>query len=110
MTFGLPIGSFVYLIFALIDDLSLAPVAGAKNANDARAVSESNGQYTVSDTPETEVPRLLGAVPHVLRDHAVRIGKGMLRQHELHAVLRLVFRILATIPFEARLCHAVTLL
>ena len=76
MTFGLPIGSFVYLIFALIDDLSLAPVAGAKNANDARAVSESNGQYTVSDMPETEVPRLLGAVPHVLRDHAVRIGKA----------------------------------
>jgi hypothetical protein len=65
MTFGFPIGSFVYLIFPLIDDLSLAPVAGTKSANDAQAVSESNGQHTFADTPETKVPLLLGAVPRV---------------------------------------------
>ena len=110
MTFGSPIGSFVYLIFPLIDDLSLAPVASTENANDTRAVSESNGQNSVCDTPEAEVPLLLGAVPRVFSDNAVRIAKGMLRQHERHAVLGLVLRILATIPFEARLCHATTLL
>ena len=49
MTLGSPIGSFVQLIFPLINDLSLAPVAGTKNANDARAVSDSNGQSAVSD-------------------------------------------------------------
>jgi hypothetical protein len=87
MTLGFPIGSFVYLIFALIDDLSLAPVAGTNNANDARPVSEPNGQNAVSDTPEAEVPLLLRAVRRVFSDYAARIGKGMLRQHERHAVL-----------------------
>jgi len=56
MTLGFPIGSFVYLIFPLIDDLSLAPVAGTKYANDAQAVSDSNGQHALSDTPEAKVP------------------------------------------------------
>jgi len=46
----------------------------------------------------------------VLSDNAVRIRKCMLRQHEWHTMLTLVFRILARIPLKARVWHAISLL
>ena len=49
MALGSPISQFVCLIFLLMNDRSIAPVAVTKNANDARAVSESNGQSAVAD-------------------------------------------------------------
>jgi hypothetical protein len=71
-TLGFPIGSFVYLIFALIDSLSLAPVTSTNYPNNTRAMRESNGQYTTRDTPKAEVsPLLAAAVPGVLSDNAV---------------------------------------
>jgi hypothetical protein len=109
-TLGSPIGSFAYLIFALIDNLSLAPVTSPNYPNNAGAMRESNGQYTTRDTPKTEVSLLLGAaMPGVFSDDSVRIRKRMLRQQEWHTMLALVFRILTGVPFEARFWHATSL-
>jgi hypothetical protein len=101
----------VYLIFALIDNLSLAPVTSANYPNNTRAMRESNGQYTTRDTPKAEVSLLLGAaVPGVLSDNAVGVCKCLLCQYEWHAVFALVFYVFARIPFKAGVWHAASLL
>src|ERR1700682_6760619 len=42
---GLPKGSSVYFIFALIELLSPPPIAGAKDANNVLSIGESDGEY-----------------------------------------------------------------
>jgi hypothetical protein len=101
----------VYLIFVLIDNLSLAPVTSTNYPNNAQAMRESNGQYTTRDTSKTEVSLLLGAaVPGVLSDNAVGVCKCLLRQYEWHAMFALIFYVFARIPFEAGVWHAASLL
>jgi hypothetical protein len=69
----------VYLIFALIDSLAFAPIAGAEDSYDTGAVRKPDGQYSASDIAEAEVPLLLCAVPCVFGDNALRVRKGVLR-------------------------------
>src|SRR5207237_638294 len=53
-----PRGSFVYLIFSLIDSLSFPPVAGPENPNDRVAVCEPDRQDPVVDPTEAVIPLL----------------------------------------------------
>lgn len=51
-TWGFPIGSFVYLIFAPMDRVSLAPLVGSDDASNARAICGSYGPYPADDMPK----------------------------------------------------------
>src|SRR3990172_6984603 len=74
-TFTLPIGSFVYLIFALIDSLSFAPVASANDTNSAFTVSEAHRHDPLSNQTNTVVSLLGRAVRQILGDHASGVDK-----------------------------------
>ncbi len=54
-TLGLPKGSSVYLIFALIELLSPPPIAGTKDANNALSIGESDGEYATAHRAKAEV-------------------------------------------------------
>ena len=104
-----PSGSSVYFIFALINCLAFPPVTGAKDAYDTAAIGKADGEDAALDHTETEISLLIFAVCEVLGDHAVWVGKCILRQRESHPVPLLVFGILVFVPLEPRSVHALTL-
>src|SRR5258708_38179992 len=104
-TLGFPRGSSVYLIFPLIYPLAFPPVAGAKNPNDIVPVGEPDGQDPAFDLAEAVEPLFTGTVRPILGNDADGIGEGQLRLGERHAVLCLVFLVLAGIPIEPGFRH-----
>ncbi len=104
-TLGFPRGSSVYLIFSLIYPLAFPPVAGAKNPNDIVAIGEPDRQDPAFDLAETVEPLFTGTVRRILGNDADGIGERQLRLGERHAVLCLVFLVLAGIPIEPGFRH-----
>src|SRR5436190_18066678 len=64
-TLGLPSGSSVYLIFALIDSFTFLPIARAENSDDTGAVRESYGQNATARLAEADNALFLSAVDRV---------------------------------------------
>src|SRR5712691_11253025 len=104
-TLGFPRGSSVYLIFPLINPLAFPPVSGAEDPNDIVAIGKPDRQDPAFDLAETVEPLFTGTVGRILGDDADRIGEGQLRLGERHAVLCLVFLVLAGVPIEPGLRH-----
>src|SRR5258705_8166324 len=77
-TLGLPKGSSVYLIFALIDSLTFAPIARSKNPNDIGAVRKSCGEDAATHFAKAEVALFVRAVTSIQRYNAAWIGEGEL--------------------------------
>ena len=71
-------GSSVYLIFPLINHLSLSPIAGSKDANRTATIGKSDGENTAFDLSETEVAFFCFAVSEVFRHDTPGIGEGIL--------------------------------
>lgn len=74
----LPRGSSVYLIFALIDCLSFAPIAGADDSNDRGAISEPHRENATINFTETVEPFFGLAVGDVLDNHAPGVGERVI--------------------------------
>jgi len=106
MTFSFPSGSFVYLIFALINSFSFAPISGANDADDALAIREAYRHDPLSNLPNTIVSLLGRTVHQILGDDALGINKRELRLGEGHTVFRLVFHVLLGVPLETGFGHA----
>jgi len=102
---GLPIGSSVYFIFALINCLTLSPVSGSENSNDSRTMRESERQDTTANLTEAIEPSFFVAVRCICCDRALRIRKCELRLGETDAVLLLIDDVLSRVPIEASLRH-----
>jgi hypothetical protein len=100
-TLGLPKGSSVYLIFALIELLTLSPIAGANDTNDARPVGEPDGDYATANRAKAEVALFAGAMRRILGDHPLRVSKCELRDGETNAVLKLILAVLCRVPLES---------
>src|SRR5262249_22640476 len=81
-----PSGSFVYLIFALIDCLTPPPIAGTEDSDDAATVREADGQDAAFNSTEAVVSLFAPAVREILRDHTVWVGKGELGDSKGDAV------------------------
>jgi len=62
-TVGLPIGSVVYLIFALIDLFPFPPISGAKYPNDTGAIGKADGENATAKGAKAEKTGLARAVP-----------------------------------------------
>ena len=101
----MPSGSSVYLIFSLINSLALTPIPGTEDSNDVFAICESDRQDPAFNLTETVVPLLTRTMGQVLRNHALRIGKGELRFPERNPMPLLVLVILLRVPLEPRLRH-----
>ena len=78
MTFGSPIGSSLYLIFLLIDGLSLSPITGADDPDDVRPPGKANCHDTAINNAEAEVALLALAMRGVLRNDTLRIPERTL--------------------------------
>jgi hypothetical protein len=96
----------VYLIFALINTLTLPPVAGTKDSKYLLSVGESNGHDPTSNFTKAVQSLLTVTVRKIFCDDALRVSKGILSDRERHPVLALVDEILLNIPLEALLGHA----
>jgi hypothetical protein len=77
----------VYLIFALIDRLSFAPITGADDSNNRSAVREPHCEHTAVNFSEAIKPFFGLAVRLVLGYHALRVRKGVLGTGEGDTVL-----------------------
>jgi hypothetical protein len=95
----------VYLIFPLIYPLAFPPVSGAKNPNDIVAIGKPDRQDPAFDLAEAVEPIVTGTVRRILGNDADGIGEGQLRPGERHAVLCLVFLVLAGVPVEPGFRH-----
>ena len=82
MTLGSPIGSFVYLVFLLINRPAFAPVAGSENSDHVEPVRKTHRHHPASHIPEAEIPPLMDAVRLILGDDSLRIREGILRQRK----------------------------
>jgi hypothetical protein len=80
----------VYLIFALIDRLSFAPITGADDSNNRSAVRE---------------PPFGLAVRLVLGNHALRVRKGVLGAGKRDSVFSLILGVLVGVPIQASFCY-----
>src|SRR5712691_4471255 len=104
-TLGFPRGSSVYLIFSLIYPLAFPPVTGAKNPNDIVAIGKPDRQDPAFDLAEAIEPFFTRTVRRILGNDADGIGEGQVRLDERHAVLCLVFLILAGVPIGPGFRH-----
>ena len=95
----------MYLILAFINLLSFAPVPCAKDPNDIAAVSKADGQHPAVYPAEAEIATLFGTVGQVLRNDAVRIGKGILCLCESDSMLLLILLSFLGVPLELSLSH-----
>lgn len=102
---SLPSGSSLYLIFSFINSLAPTPITGTEDSNDVFAVCESDRQDPAFNLAEAVVPLLTRTMGQILRNHALRIGKGELRLPERNPMPLLVLLILLRVPFEPRLRH-----
>lgn len=100
MTFGFPMDSFVYLIFAVIDAFALSPIPGSENADYTRSIGEPNGQNTSTNYTKAEESRLLIAMRHILRDHTARVCKCRLCFSKADAMFKPILLVLRRIPIE----------
>lgn len=104
-TFGRPMGSSVYLIFAFINLFAFPPVSRANYPDDAGAIGEANGEYATANRAKAEIARLFRAVHRIFGDHTSRVGKGKLRQSEVHPVLEPIRAVLRRILIETGFGH-----
>src|SRR3990172_1439472 len=72
-TFSGPIGSSVYLIFALIDLFPFSPIACTENSDNAKAVCKTDSQDTVADHAKTEIAFVAMTVRHIFGNNTVRV-------------------------------------
>ena len=70
-----PSGSFLYLVFAVIDRLASAPISGADDANHVAPISKTDSENSTLNLAETVKPLFGLAVTEISRDDAMRIGK-----------------------------------
>jgi hypothetical protein len=88
------------VIFLLIYPLSFPPEASTEDPDHTPAVSEPDGEDSLSYVPETKEAVFLVTMRQVLGDNPPRIGKCVLREIERHAVASLILPVLLGIPFE----------
>lgn len=101
----LPIGSSVYFIFALINGLTLAPIAGAENADDIVSVCKSDSKDATVNYAKTVEALFAMTVLNIFCNYALWIGKSVLRLPEGYFVLFLVGFVLVFVPFKLTSCH-----
>ena len=106
-TFNGPMGPSVYLIFALINLFTFAPVAGPEYPDSTIAVCESDSQNSAPDLPETVIPLFTMTMGQVFSNDATRVGVGesSLRFRERNAMLGLVDKVLLRVLFKAFRAH-----
>ena len=101
-----PIGPLLYLIFALIDPLTLAPVAGAEYPNSLTSVGEPHGHDAAVHWSEAEESVfVLCAVSNVSGDDSIRVEKSPLGKEAGDPVLFTILLFLCAIPFESAFGH-----
>lgn len=84
----------------LIDSFALAPVAGAKDSDDAASIREANRQDAATHPAKAEVTLFRRAMCQILGEDAILVKERRLSGREADAVPGLICPILARIPFE----------
>lgn len=100
-----PIGSLVYLIFALIDSPTIPPVTGAEDSDDITSIREPDSHDALADHSEAEIAFLYVAVGKIFGDNAPGIRKRVLSFEERHSVFGDVVDIFRIIPFNMGPAH-----
>ena len=108
MTFA-SMGSLVYLIFALINCLSLSPVTGAKYADYTVAISKADGENAAIDLAETEITFFSFTVSEVFGYDTAGVSEGILCQRKRYSMFFLVFSVLVRIPLKPSFFHKISL-
>ena len=91
----------MYLIFALIDCLASSPVAGAEDSDDVAAVREADSHHAPSDSTETIVAFLDGAVRQVFCNDTSWVDEGQLCRCEGDSMLPPILLVFPEIPVES---------
>src|SRR3990172_7842294 len=104
-TFSFPKGSFVYLIFALINSFALSPVASSKYPDHVITVCEADRHDTFTYHPKAVVSLFHRAVRLVFGDDALRVGEGDLSLREANAMFALILFVLLRVPVKLRGSH-----
>src|SRR3989304_7810062 len=104
-TFSFPKGSFVYLIFALINSFALSPVASSKYPDHVITVCEADRHYTFTYHPKAVVSLFHRAVRLVFGEAPLRGGEGDLSLREANAMFALILLILLRVPVKLRGSH-----
>lgn len=93
-------GSSVYLIFVLINCLSLSPVTSAKYANHTTAIGKADGENASIGLAETEIAFFRFAVREIFGYDPAVIRKSILCQRKRYAMFFLVFNVLVFVPLK----------
>jgi len=73
------------MIFALIQCLAFPPVTGPEYPNDIVPVRKAYRHNSLANLAKAVITLFIPAMVHVFCDHAVKVGKGILRLNERDA-------------------------
>ena len=93
----------MYLIFALIDDLSFTPITSTDDSNNRDAICKSHREDTAINFTETIKPFFGLAMGNIRRNYSQWISKSVLGAPKRNSMLVLIFSIL--FPDSNRSAH-----
>ena len=102
-------GSFVYLVFAVINLFALSPVTGTKDPDNSGTIGEPYGKHPPIDYTKAEKARLIHTVRGILGNNPSGVCERELSGSEIDPMLNETRPILGGIPNEPGLSQRVIL-